>query len=53
MKQANRTQARFVALIGEDEARENQVTLKNMQTGEQKLIPAETAIDHLKQEMNG
>lgn len=53
MKQANRTQARFVALIGEDEARENQVTLKNMQTGDQTRISAEMAIDHLKQEMNG
>lgn len=28
----------FVAVIGPDEARDNQVTLKNMQTGEQKLV---------------
>ena len=52
MKQANRTNARFVALIGEDEARTQQVTLKNMKTGEQTLLTADAAIDHLKQEMN-
>jgi len=51
MKQANRTNSRFVALIGEDEVREKQVTLKNMVTGEQNLLAPEAAIDHLKQEM--
>lgn len=30
----------FVAVIGPDEAKNNQVTLKNMGTGEQKTIPA-------------
>ena len=53
MKQANRTQARYVAIIGEDEARTNQVTLKNMSTGEQSLMSADEAINQLKQEMNG
>lgn len=53
MKQANRTHARYVAIIGEDEARGNQVTLKNMSTGEQILLSAEEAINQLKQEMNG
>ena len=53
MKQANRTQARYVAIIGEDEARTNQVTLKNMSTGEQLLMSADEAINQLKQEMNG
>lgn len=53
MKQANRTQARYVVMIGEDEARENQVTLKNMVTGEQTLMSADAAINQLKQEMNG
>ena len=53
MKQANRTQARYVAIIGEDEARTNQVTLKNMSTGEQLLMSADEAINELKQEMNG
>ncbi len=53
MKQANRTQARYVAIIGEDEARTHQVTLKNMTTGEQALISADEAVKQLKQEMNG
>ncbi len=53
MKQANRTHACYVAIIGEDEARGNQVTLKNMSTGEQILLSAEEAINQLKQEMNG
>ena len=53
MKQANRTQARYVAIIGEDEARTNQVTLKNMTTGEQALISADEAVKQLEQEMNG
>jgi len=52
MKQANRTQARYVAIIGEDEARGNQVTLKNMSTGEQVLLSADKAVNQLKQEMN-
>lgn len=51
MKQANRLNARYVALIGEDEALNNQVTLKNMSTGEQVLLAADAAINQLKQEM--
>lgn len=38
MKQANRYPARFVAIIGGEEAANNQVMLKNMQTSEQHLI---------------
>ncbi|MBP2665714.1 MAG: hisS [Firmicutes bacterium] len=53
MKQANRTQARYVAIIGEDEARTNKVTLKNMTTGEQALLSADEAVKQLEQEMNG
>ena len=52
MKQANRTRAHYVAMIGEDEARGNQVTLKNMSTGEQVLMSVDDAINQLKQEMN-
>ena len=53
MKQANRLGARTVVMIGEDEARINQVTLKNMETGEQTRLSAIDAINQLKQEMNG
>ena len=46
MKQANKKNARFVAILGEDEVREGVVALKDMKTSEQKkvawkdLIPA-------------
>lgn len=40
MKQANRLAARFVAIIGEEEAAQGKVALKNMQTGEQELVDA-------------
>lgn len=35
----------FVAVIGPDEAKDNQVTLKNMATGEQKLINQSEIVD--------
>ncbi|GMB02089.1 histidine--tRNA ligase [Pelosinus sp. IPA-1] len=38
MKQANKYPARFVAIIGEDEAAQGKVMLKNMQTGVQELV---------------
>ena len=38
MSYANAKQIPFVALIGENEIKENKITLKNMQTGEQQLI---------------
>ena len=53
MKQANRLGARTVLMIGEEEARTHQVTLKNMETGEQTQMSATDAINQLKQEMNG
>lgn len=40
LKQANRYPARFVAIIGEEEAAQDKVTLKNMTTGEQELVDA-------------
>ncbi|MBP2649373.1 MAG: hisS [Firmicutes bacterium] len=50
-KQANRCQARFVAVIGEEEALQNKVMVKDMQTGEQLLMPAEELIEKIKTEM--
>ena len=52
MKQANRAGARFVAIFGEAELQSNQVTLKNMVTGEQTMLPADEALKQLKQELN-
>lgn len=40
LKQANRYPARYVAIIGEEEAAQGKVTLKDMQTGQQELIAA-------------
>jgi histidyl-tRNA synthetase len=37
----------FVAIIGEDELRENQVTVKNMRTGEQAKIDAKSIGSHI------
>jgi histidyl-tRNA synthetase len=42
LKHANRYPARFVAIIGEEEAAAGQVMLKDMQTGRQQLVAAET-----------
>jgi histidyl-tRNA synthetase len=38
LKQANRLQARFAVVVGEEEAANGQVMLKNMTTGDQELI---------------
>lgn len=52
MKQANRANARYVAIFGEDEVRVQQVTLKNMTSGEQIALPVAEAVDQLKRELN-
>ena len=41
MSYANATGVRFVALVGEDEMTQGKVTLKNMATGEQRLVSPE------------
>lgn len=38
MKLANRLKARYVLIVGEDEVKNNYVTIKNMQTGEQEQV---------------
>lgn len=43
MKQANKYPAKFVAIIGEDEAVQRKVMLKNMQTGVQQLVDIKEA----------
>ena len=53
MKQANRVNAKYVAIFGETELQTDQVTLKNMTTGEQTMLPLATALNQLKQELNG
>ena len=38
MKAANRSDARFVILLGDNEIEQNKFNLKNMETGEQELV---------------
>ncbi len=48
MSYANAKGIAYVALAGENEIASNQLTLKNMTTGEQKLIDAEQLVNELK-----
>lgn len=45
MSYANAKQIAFVAMAGENEMKENKVTLKNMETGEQILVPISDFMD--------
>ena len=47
MGYANSKMSPFVALVGENEMNEGKVTLKNMETGEQKLITPEELVSEL------
>lgn len=49
MNYANRIKVPFVIIVGEDEEKENKVTLKNMVTGNQELYNIEDAINILKE----
>ena len=51
MKNANKLYIPFVAIIGEDEVKNNSISLKNMFTGEQKTISIEEAIKEIKENM--
>lgn len=45
MSYANAKQIAFVAMAGENEMKENKITLKNMETGEQMLVPISVFMD--------
>jgi histidyl-tRNA synthetase len=47
MAYANAKQIPFVAMAGENEMKEGKLTLKNMATGEQKLVTAEELIHEI------
>jgi len=47
MSYANAKQIPYVALVGENEMNEGKITLKNMETGEQKLLTVNELIDTL------
>lgn len=48
MKKANKIGAAYALLIGDDEQQQHSVTIKNMLTGEQALVPERDIITHLK-----
>lgn len=45
MSYANAKQIAFVAMAGENEMKENKITIKNMETGEQMLVPISDFMD--------
>lgn len=47
MNYANDKQIKFVILAGEEEIKQNKVTLKNMQSGEQSLLSVEEIVPHI------
>lgn len=47
MRAANRRESRLVAIVGQDEVDRNEVTLKDMTTGEQARVPADQLESHL------
>lgn len=49
-KAADREQARFVAVLGEDEMQQGHVQLKDMRSGTQKALPVEAAIAAIRQD---
>lgn len=50
-KAADRLQARFVAILGEDELEENKINIKDMETGEQQEIALDQFVETLRKKM--
>jgi histidyl-tRNA synthetase len=48
MREANRQNARFALIVGESELGENSLAVKNMESGEQEVLPVSQAIQKLK-----
>ena len=48
MKQANKANARFALILGEDEIKENTVMLKDMEKGEQQKVSFDAVIEKIK-----
>lgn len=48
MQYANDRQAKFVAIVGEEEMKQSAVMLKNMATGEQKLVHKSEILENIK-----
>jgi len=52
MRGANKSGAQYVMILGEEELKNNEVTLKNMDSGEQERIPLQTVGKALKEKLN-
>ncbi|MCT2537662.1 histidine--tRNA ligase [Aquibacillus koreensis] len=52
-KAADRLQAKYVLVLGEDELDNNKINLKDMETGEQEEIAIDQLVDHLQQLLKG
>jgi histidyl-tRNA synthetase len=48
MRQADRRQVEWAAIVGDDEMREGSVTLKNMKTGEQAKYKLQEAVEKVR-----
>ncbi len=51
MSRANKANARFVLILGEEEMKNNAVSIKNMQTGAQEIVAIENVIGVLKKKL--
>ncbi|BCU82508.1 histidine--tRNA ligase [Polycladomyces abyssicola] len=49
MKAADRMNARFVAILGEEELKQNQIVVKDMTTGEQETVNLDQFVDYIRQ----
>ncbi|RAL25749.1 histidine--tRNA ligase [Thermoflavimicrobium daqui] len=47
MKAADRENARFVVILGEEELERKEINVKSLETGEQEQIPLDTVVDYL------
>ncbi|KGX88982.1 histidine--tRNA ligase [Pontibacillus litoralis] len=52
-KAADRLNAHYVLVLGEDELTNGQINVKNMETGEQETIALSTIVEHMKRELKG
>ncbi len=46
-KDADRNQAKFVVVLGEEEVKQQQATVKDMATGEQEMVAFDTLVDYI------
>ena len=50
-KYSNKVDAKYTIVIGDDELEKDEATLKNMNTGEQRLIKLSELVEELKKEL--